>query len=60
MELPRNLIIGEDPVADARRFYRSEGGITLVTRKMLVELRKKEPQLFTDFDSYKADFIQSY
>lgn len=60
VELPRNLIIGEDPVADARRFYRSEVGVTLVTRKMLQDLRQKEPQLFVDFDNYRADFIQSF
>lgn len=51
-ELPRDLIIGEDPVADARRFYRSEGGVVLVTREMLKKLREDEPELFKDFDSY--------
>ena len=60
VELPRNLVIGENPEADARRFYRSEGGVVLVTSKMLRELRLKEPELFVDFDSYRAPRIQSY
>jgi glycogen synthase len=29
------MVIGEDPAADAARFYRTESGITLVTRDML-------------------------
>lgn len=33
--IPDDLVIGEDPQADAQRFYRSENGITLVTRDML-------------------------
>jgi glucose-1-phosphate adenylyltransferase len=33
--IPDGLVIGEDPVADAARFHRSESGITLVTRDML-------------------------
>jgi glucose-1-phosphate adenylyltransferase len=28
-------VIGEDAVADAARFYRTDSGITLVTREML-------------------------
>ena len=48
------MIIGEDPVLDAKRFYRSEGGVTLVTRAMLAKLRQTEPELFENFDSYKA------
>jgi glucose-1-phosphate adenylyltransferase len=31
-------VIGEDAVEDERRFHRSEGGITLVTREMLARL----------------------
>ncbi|MBQ9275182.1 MAG: glucose-1-phosphate adenylyltransferase [Succinivibrio sp.] len=60
VELPRNLVIGENPEDDARRFYRSEGGVTLVTRRMLEKLRETEPELFVDFDNYKAPFIPSY
>jgi glucose-1-phosphate adenylyltransferase len=33
--IPDHLVIGEDPDADAARFYRTESGITLVTRDML-------------------------
>jgi glucose-1-phosphate adenylyltransferase len=33
--IPDGMVIGYDPEDDARRFYRSEGGITLVTREML-------------------------
>jgi glucose-1-phosphate adenylyltransferase len=32
------LVIGEDPELDARRFCRTEGGITLVTAEMLAAL----------------------
>lgn len=33
--IPDGLVIGHDPEADARRFHRSDNGITLVTRNML-------------------------
>jgi glucose-1-phosphate adenylyltransferase len=36
--IPDGLVIGEDAVADAARFYRTESGITLVTRDMLRKL----------------------
>jgi glucose-1-phosphate adenylyltransferase len=36
--LPEGLVIGEDPVADAQRFERSEGGVVLVTTDMLARL----------------------
>jgi glucose-1-phosphate adenylyltransferase len=32
------MVIGEDPELDSQRFYRSENGITLVTREMLDKL----------------------
>jgi glucose-1-phosphate adenylyltransferase len=38
--IPEGLVIGEDPVEDARRFHRSEQGITLVTKAMLDALGK--------------------
>ena len=60
VELPRGLIIGENAEVDARRFYRSEGGVTLVTRQMIENLRKTEPAIFEDFDNYRAPFIPSY
>jgi len=37
-DIPPGLVVGEDPVEDARRFHRSEGGITLITRDMLARL----------------------
>ena len=36
--IPDGLVIGEDAAADAARFYRTESGITLVTRDMLRKL----------------------
>jgi glucose-1-phosphate adenylyltransferase len=36
--IPDNLVIGEDAALDAERFYRTESGITLVTRDMLRRL----------------------
>ena len=32
------LVIGEDPETDAERFYRSDGGVTLVSADMLAAL----------------------
>ncbi len=36
--IPEGLVVGEDPEDDARRFYRTENGITLVTEDMLARL----------------------
>lgn len=36
--VPDGLVIGEDPVLDAQRFFRTENGVVLVTRKMLQAL----------------------
>ncbi|MDM0115524.1 glucose-1-phosphate adenylyltransferase [Variovorax sp. J22R133] len=36
--IPDEMVIGEDPVADAARFERTEGGVVLVTREMLKRL----------------------
>jgi len=36
--IPQGMVIGEDPEEDARRFYRSSGGVTLVTPAMLEAL----------------------
>ena len=36
--IPDGMVIGEDAVEDARRFHRSEQGVTLVTRGMLQAL----------------------
>jgi glucose-1-phosphate adenylyltransferase len=38
--VPPGLVVGEDPVADAKRFYRTENGITLITRHMLDALKQ--------------------
>jgi glucose-1-phosphate adenylyltransferase len=32
------MVVGEDAVEDARRFLRTESGITLITREMLAAL----------------------
>jgi glucose-1-phosphate adenylyltransferase len=37
--IPDGMVIGEDPELDAKRFYRTEKGITLVTRDMLAALQ---------------------
>ena len=36
--IPEGMVIGENPDEDAKRFYRTENGITLVTREMLDKL----------------------
>jgi len=38
--VPDDIVIGEDAEQDAKRFYRSENGITLVTREMLDKLNQ--------------------
>ena len=37
-EIPDGMVIGEDAAIDAERFYRTDNGITLVTREMLAKL----------------------
>jgi glucose-1-phosphate adenylyltransferase len=39
--IPEGLIVGEDPVLDAQRFERTEGGVVLITRDMLAKLAEK-------------------
>jgi glucose-1-phosphate adenylyltransferase len=39
-EIPDGMVIGENADDDARRFYRTEYGITLVTREMLEKLEQ--------------------
>jgi glucose-1-phosphate adenylyltransferase len=36
--VPEGLVVGEDPVLDAQRFERSEGGVCLITNEMLARL----------------------
>ena len=38
VQIPEGMVIGEDPEDDARRFRRTENGITLVTRQMIERL----------------------
>ena len=38
--VPDDIVIGEDAEHDTKRFYRSENGITLVTREMLDKLNQ--------------------
>ncbi len=38
-DIPEGLVVGEDPVADAARFERTEGGVVLITREMLNKLQ---------------------
>jgi glucose-1-phosphate adenylyltransferase len=37
--IPEDLVIGEDPELDAKRFYRSDHGVTLVSADMLAALK---------------------
>jgi glucose-1-phosphate adenylyltransferase len=37
--IPEGLVVGEDPVLDAKRFRRSEGGVVLITQPMLDRLK---------------------
>jgi glucose-1-phosphate adenylyltransferase len=37
-QIPADLVVGEDPEADIRRFHRTVGGVTLVTAEMLARL----------------------
>jgi glucose-1-phosphate adenylyltransferase len=36
--IPDGMVIGEDAAADAQNFFRTDNGITLVTREMLTRL----------------------
>lgn len=38
-EIPEGMVVGEDAVLDAQRFERSEGGVVLITREMLAQLK---------------------
>jgi glucose-1-phosphate adenylyltransferase len=40
-EIPNDMVIGEDAASDTERFYRTEHGITLVTREMIAKLEQK-------------------
>ena len=53
--LPPGLVIGEDAEEDARRFHRSEGGVTLVTKSMLKALAQQDPSLFEGMPTERPD-----
>jgi glucose-1-phosphate adenylyltransferase len=36
--IPEGLVVGEDPGLDATRFYRSDGGVVLISGDMLAAL----------------------
>jgi glucose-1-phosphate adenylyltransferase len=38
VNIPEGLVVGEDPVLDERRFRRSDGGVCLITQKMIDRL----------------------
>jgi glucose-1-phosphate adenylyltransferase len=38
VQIPEGLVVGEDPELDARRFRRTETGITLITQPMIDRL----------------------
>ncbi|MGB7654861.1 MAG: sugar phosphate nucleotidyltransferase, partial [Novosphingobium sp.] len=39
VRIPEGLVVGEDPVLDAKRFRRSENGVCLITRAMIEQLK---------------------
>jgi glucose-1-phosphate adenylyltransferase len=41
VRIPEGLVVGDDPVADAQRFRRSEAGVCLITQKMIDALPSK-------------------
>ena len=40
--IPEGLVVGEDPIEDAKHFNVSEGGVTLITQPMLDRWAAKE------------------
>jgi glucose-1-phosphate adenylyltransferase len=38
VQIPPGLVVGDDPVSDAQRFRRSEGGVCLITQAMIDRL----------------------
>jgi glucose-1-phosphate adenylyltransferase len=39
VRIPEGLVVGQDPVLDAKRFRRSEGGVCLITQPMIDKLK---------------------
>jgi len=42
VEIPEGLVVGEDPILDAKRFRRTESGICLVTQPMIDRLAETQ------------------
>ncbi|MEJ0011785.1 MAG: glucose-1-phosphate adenylyltransferase [Bauldia sp.] len=42
VRIPEGMVVGEDPVADAKRFRRTETGVCLITQKMINGLAEAE------------------
>ncbi len=40
VNIPEGLVVGEDPVFDAKRFRRTEGGVCLITQRMIDKIGK--------------------
>ena len=40
VNIPDGLVVGEDPVIDAKRFRRTESGVTLITGPMIEKLTR--------------------
>ena len=38
VRIPEGLVVGEDPVEDARRFRRTENGVCLINQRMIAQL----------------------
>ena len=38
VKIPDGMVVGEDPVADAKRFRRTENGVCLITKPMIAKL----------------------
>jgi glucose-1-phosphate adenylyltransferase len=38
VKIPAGLVVGEDPELDAKRFYRTDSGVVLITCEMLEKL----------------------
>jgi glucose-1-phosphate adenylyltransferase len=39
VRIPEGLVVGEDPVLDAKRFRRTEKGVCLITKAMIEKLK---------------------
>jgi glucose-1-phosphate adenylyltransferase len=42
VRIPDGLVVGEDPDLDAKRFRRTDEGVTLITRPMIERIRQQE------------------